>query len=61
MKNNISISTGGYKNLSGLQAIKYLKKNNILSIELSGGKYSKNQIKQIASFKKNVSMRHSHV
>lgn len=57
MKNNISISTGGYKNLSGLQAIKYLKKNNILSIELSGGRYSKNQIQQIASFKKKLNLR----
>ena len=26
MKNDISISTGGFKNLTGLQAIKYLKK-----------------------------------
>ena len=25
MKNNISISTGGYKNLTGAQAIKFLK------------------------------------
>ena len=41
MDKSISISTGGYKNLSGLEAIKYLKKNNILCIELSGGKYSK--------------------
>jgi len=57
MKNNISISTGGYKNLSGLQAIKYLKKNNIFSIELSGGKYSKNQLNQIASFKKKLNLR----
>ena len=34
-ENVISISTGGFKNLTGLQAIKYLKKNNIFSIELS--------------------------
>ena len=29
MDKNISISTGGYKKLSGLKKIKYLKKNNI--------------------------------
>ena len=57
MKDNISISTGGYKNLTGSQAIKYLKKNDILSIELSGGKYSKNLIKQITSYKKKLNLR----
>tara|TARA_Y100000590_G_scaffold219798_1_gene248873 strand:- start:4435 stop:5295 length:861 start_codon:yes stop_codon:yes gene_type:complete len=57
MENNISISTGGYKNLSGLQAIKFLKKNKIFSIELSGGRYSKNQLKQIVSFKKKLNLR----
>ncbi len=57
MINDISISTGGYKNLTGLQAIKYLKKNNILSIELSGGKYSKNLAKQITHFNKNLNLR----
>ncbi len=57
MKNNISISTGGYKNLTGAQAIKFLKKNKIFSIELSGGKYSKNQLKQILSFKKKLKLR----
>jgi sugar phosphate isomerase/epimerase len=57
MKNNISVSTGGYKNLTGLQATKYLKKNKIFSIELSGGKYSKNQVKQILSFKNKLNLR----
>lgn len=57
MNDNISISTGGYKNLTGSQAIKYLKKNNIFSIELSGGKYSKNLIKQIITYKKKLNLR----
>ena len=57
MKDKISISTGGYKNLTGFQAIKYLKKNNIFSIELSGGKYSKNLIKQITPFKDKLNLR----
>ena len=57
MKKNISISTGGYKDLSGLQAIKYLKKNNIYSIELSGGKYSKNQIEKIKLLKSKINLR----
>lgn len=57
MKDNISISTGGYKNLTGSQAIKYLKKNDIFSIELSGGKYSKNLIKQITSYRKKLNLR----
>ena len=47
MKKNISISTGGYNNLTGFNAIKFLKKNKITSIELSGGKYSKNQINSV--------------
>tara|TARA_B110000305_G_C19431309_1_gene636406 strand:+ start:80 stop:940 length:861 start_codon:yes stop_codon:yes gene_type:complete len=57
VKDNISISTGGYKNLTGSQAIKYLKKNDIFSIELSGGKYSKNLIKQITSYRKKLNLR----
>ena len=57
MKNNISISTGGYKSLTGLEAIKYLKKYNISSLELSGGKYSKNQVNKILSLKEKFKIR----
>ncbi len=57
MKKNISISTGGYNNLTGFNAIKFLKKNKITSIELSGGKYSKNQIKNILSLRKKLTLR----
>ncbi len=57
MSNKISVSTGGYKNLTGLQAIKYLEKNHISEIELSGGKYSKDQITQIISLKKKLHLR----
>ena len=35
------VSTGGFKNLSPIQAIKKLNENNIYNIELSGGKYDK--------------------
>ncbi len=57
MDKSISISTGGYKNLSGLEAISYLKKNNIFCIELSGGRYSKNQINKIALFKNKLNLK----
>ncbi len=53
----ISISTGGYKKLSGLEAIKFLKKNNIFCIELSGGKFSKNQINKITPFKNKLNLK----
>ena len=35
------VSTGGFKNLSPIQAIKKLNEYNIYNIELSGGKYDK--------------------
>lgn len=57
MDKSISISTGGFKNLSGLEAIKYLKKNNIFCIELSGGKYSKNQINEIITYRKKLNLK----
>ena len=57
MKNNISISTGGYNNLTGFNAIRFLKKNNITSIELSGGKYSKLQMKHIIALRKKLILR----
>ena len=57
MDKSISISTGGYKKLSGLEAIKYLEKNNIFCIELSGGKYSKNQINKITLFKNKLNLK----
>jgi len=42
MKNNIYVSTGSYKNLTDLQATKYLKKNlEYCSIEV----YNKSPIK----------------
>lgn len=57
MENKISISTGGFKKLTGLQAAKYLKKNHISDIELSGGKYLKDQITKITSLKKTLNLR----
>lgn len=57
MKNNISISTGGYKELSGFKALKYLIKNNINVLELSGGKYSKNQTSEILALRKQNKIR----
>ena len=44
----IYISTGGFKNLSGYEASKKLLKNKIKDIELSGGLYDKNSIRNIA-------------
>ena len=35
----IYISTGGFKNMTPTESIKYFNKNGINNIELSGGKY----------------------
>ena len=35
----VFISTGGFKSISAIDAIKNLKKKKIFEIELSGGKY----------------------
>ena len=44
MKNikKVYISTGGFKDLTGIDVINKFNKNNIFSLELSGGKYLKN-------------------
>ena len=47
----IYISTGGFKSEKAIDSIKKLVKNKIYSIELSGGKYDKDQIKKINSEK----------
>ena len=56
-KKKISISTGGFKNLTGLQAAKFLSNNQIDCIELSGGRYSKNQLKSLIQLKKKIRLR----
>jgi sugar phosphate isomerase/epimerase len=56
-KKKISISTGGFKNLTGLQAAKFLSNNKIDCIELSGGKYSKDQLKSLIQLKKKIRLR----
>ena len=48
----VYISTGGFSNLTAYNAAKKLKKSNINEIELSGGLYSKNLIKDIHKIKK---------
>jgi sugar phosphate isomerase/epimerase len=50
---SIFVSTGLMPNKSGFDAINYYSKNGINSIELSGGKFLKNQIKNILLLKKN--------
>ena len=53
----IYISTGGFKNLSGYEASKKLLKNKIKDIELSGGLYDKNSIRNIAKLKNQTNFR----
>ena len=50
---SIFVSTGLMPNKSGFDAINYYSKNGINSIELSGGRFLKNQIKKILLLKKN--------
>ena len=50
-RKTVSISTGGFKDLTGLQAAKFLQKNDIHFIELSGGKHSNNQLKELLKLK----------
>jgi len=56
-RNTVSISTGGFKDLTGLQAAKFLQKNDIHFIELSGGKYSNNQLKELLKLRHEMSLR----
>ena len=48
----IYISTGGFKNISAVQAIEKLKNIGINNIELSGGKYVPDLLKQIKKYNK---------
>ena len=48
---SIFISTGGFKTKTALESVELLTKNNITDIELSGGKYSENYLKDILKFK----------
>ena len=41
----IYISTGGFKNMTPTESIKYFNKNGINNIELSGGKYEEKYMK----------------
>ena len=50
---SIFISTGGFKTKTALESVELLSKNNISDIELSGGKYSENYLKDILKFKEN--------
>jgi len=56
MKNNIFISTGGF-NEPGSESIKKLYNHGIKDVELSGGKYSDNNIKEIYNLKKIINIR----
>ena len=48
----IYISTGGFKKISAAQAIEKLNNIGIKDIELSGGKYDPNLLKQIKKYNK---------
>jgi len=47
----VYISTGGFKNLNGIQVIKKFNNNNLSFLELSGGKYLKNISKKLIKLK----------
>ena len=49
----IYVSTGGFKDMSPTQAIKFLNKNGINKIELSGGKFEENLYHKLKKFKTN--------
>lgn len=56
MNNNIFISTGGFKE-PGSEIIKRLYNQGIKGVELSGGKYSDDNIKEINNLKKKINIR----
>lgn len=47
----IYLSTGGYRDISGFETLKIFAENKISSVELSAGKYSKDQIQKIKKIK----------
>lgn len=49
----IFISTGGFKDMTPSASIKYLSKNGINKIELSGGKFEKNLSNKLKKYKNN--------
>lgn len=56
----IYISTGGFKDMTPSESIKYLNKNGINKIELSGGKFEKNILKKLRKFKFNYFSIHNY-
>ena len=49
----IYISTGGFKDMTPSESIRYLNRNGINQIELSGGKFEKNLSRTLKKFKTN--------
>ena len=49
----IYISTGGFKNMTPTESIKYFNKNGINNIELSGGKYEEKIYEKLKKYKSN--------
>ena len=56
MRNNIFVSTGGFK-APAYKTVKKLACSGIKNIELSGGSYSINNLKELFKFKKKLNLR----
>ena len=56
MRNNIFVSTGGFK-APAYKTVKKLAYSGIKNIELSGGSYSINNLKELFKFKKKLNLR----
>ncbi len=56
----IYLSTGGFRDTSALETLKMFVKNKILSVELSAGKYSKNQIQKLRKIKNVKKIMHNY-
>ena len=52
----IYISTGGFKNMTPTESIKYFNKNGINNIELSGGKYEEKIYEKLKNKSNNFSI-----
>lgn len=56
----IYLSTGGFKDISGFEAVKILSKNGIFFIELSAGKYCDDQIQKLKKLPKVKKILHNY-
>ena len=56
----IYISTGGFKDMTPSESIKYLNKNGINKIELAGGKFEKNLLNKLKKFEFNYFSIHNY-